>query len=154
VVWALEAAVGVIVLLLTGVLASAIWTRRAVTQDPRAFRCVIRSGDRSTPALRRQLDRHGWHALWVHDVLLLHRGLGLRRITPVAVESALGNVSMLPFDRVRGLGRDNIELRLQLDDGRIVTVVAPKEDRELLVGPFVNAAMDDAPLHRRRRYHQ
>ncbi len=72
----------------------------------------------------------------MHDVLLLERGVLLRRITSLSVrmpEEALRNA--WPGE-IRGLGRDPVVVLLRLDDDNLVEVAAPSEHRGDLVGPF------------------
>jgi len=72
------------------------------------FPCRLRPAGRLGHQRPGSWPRRRWHGTWVHDVLLLERGVLLRRITSLSVrmpEEAMRNA--WPGE-VRGLGRDAV----------------------------------------------
>ena len=102
----------------------------AARSSPRArpSRPPAARGPARTPATG-SWPRLRWRGEWVHDVLLLERGVLLRRITSLSVrmpEEALRNA--WPGE-IRGLGLDPVVVLLRLDDDNLVEVAAPSEHR-------------------------
>jgi hypothetical protein len=109
------------------------------------FPCRVRPAGRLGHQRPGCWPRERWRGAWVHDVLLLERGVLLRRITSLAVrmpEEPLRNASP---GEVRGLGRDPVVVLLRLDDDNLVEVAAASEHRADLVGPFGAAAIPGLP---------
>src|SRR5690349_330239 len=109
------------------------------------FPCRLRPAGRlghprpgSWPGLR-------WHGTWVHDVLLLERGVLLRRITSLSVRMPEEALRSAWPGEIRGLGRDPVVVLLRLDDDSLVEVAAAGEHRTDLVGPFKAAAIPALP---------
>jgi len=87
-------------------------------------------------------------ARWVHDVLVVHRGgwsLGTELLPVSRVHGRLG-----PTVNVRG--RQWVSLRLELDDGSVMDVAAPRDLADELGGPFLTAhdSLGEAHGYRRR----
>ena len=109
------------------------------------FPCRLRPAGRLGHQRPGSWPRLRWRGEWVHDVLLLERGVLLRRITSLSVrmpEEALRNA--WPGE-IRGLGLDPVVVLLRLDDDNLVEVAAPSEHRGDLVGPFRAAAIPGLP---------
>jgi len=116
----------------------ALWARRRLRRTPGVFACRLQPAG--------LLDGARWpgtkrHAVWVHDVLLVHHGLALGRCEPLGVATATGPVK---GSRVRGLGDRPVHLRLHLDDGRVFDLAVRKADEVSAVGPFVVASLRSA----------
>lgn len=116
----------------------ALWARRRLRRAPGVFACRLRPAG--------PLEGAGWprtkrQALWVHDVLLVHRGVALGRCEALGVANATGPVE---GTGVRGLGERPVQLRLHLDDGRVFDVVVRKDDAGAAIGPFVVASLKSA----------
>src|SRR5215212_12249753 len=93
------------------------------------FPCRLRPAGRLGHQRPGSWPRRRWRGAWVHDVLLLERGLLLRRISSLSVrmpEEALRNA--WPGE-VRGLGRAPVVVLLRLDDDDLVEVAAAGEHR-------------------------
>jgi hypothetical protein len=122
------------------------WLARARSGPSGAtFPCRVRPAGRLGHVLPGGWPRRRWRGTWVHDVLLLERGVLMRRITSLRVripEEALRDA--WPGE-VRGLGRDVVVVLLRLDDGSLVEVAATSEHRTHLVGPFGAAAIPGVP---------
>lgn len=128
----LLAAVGIPLWLLFGVLVVGLWSRRSIRRTPGVFAVKVRAlhGSKAEP----KWPRRKAYARWVHDVLVVHRGLALIRIQvlPVAGLCPSGARSA-----VHGLGGDPISIRLRLDGGDVVEVATGAVDQAALQGPFV-----------------
>jgi hypothetical protein len=128
--------------------------RARFRRTPGAFRCTVRLPDQPHRT-RFGRGRRPTSAVWVHDVLLVRRGMFGQQIAALPVripedgpEPAAGTI--------RGLGPEPYLLSLRLDGGQLVDVALPAEARVPAVGPFLAAAMrglPDAPAERRRRRH-
>ena len=128
-------------------------SRRLFTGAPDAFRCAARVRHGSCAGLRSRWPRRAAHAIWVHDVLVIRRGLSGQRIVALPVRLPEDDIRQLTC-RTRGLGADPLRVGLRLDDGTIVEVAAAAGDRTLLVGPFLAAAIPGLPparVEKRRR---
>ena len=119
--------------------------RRHFAHSADAFACKVRSprGDAVVPRKRWPVRRV--RAIWVHDVLVVRRGLLVPRTTVLAVRLPDDVVREARQREVRGLGRRPLVIRLRLDDGLLVDVAAAGENRTLLVGPFLAAAVIGLP---------
>jgi hypothetical protein len=134
-IWILLAAIGIPVWLLVGVLALVLVSRRRFVRRPEVFACRIVATSRSEkPSGGRRGKRY---AYWVHDVLLVHRGLALLRYEPFPVASV---ADPLAAAKDKGLGDQAVRLRLHLDDGGQVDLLFGNEDLTPATGPFVTAA--------------
>jgi hypothetical protein len=116
-----------------------VGNRRLRRPPAERFRCRV---GQVTEDGRLRWDPRRCQAFWQHDVLLLRFGA-----------QTLALPVRLPEDSVRetlsrtpgGLGPFPVRLRLRLDDGRTVEVVAGAKDRARLVGPFLTAALPGMP---------
>jgi hypothetical protein len=127
--------------------------RRQFASAPGAFRCLARVRRGSCRGLRSRWPRRRAYALWVHDVLVIRRGLAGRRIVALPVRLPEEDIKP-PADHPRGLGADPLSIALRLDDGAIIDVAAAVQDRMVLVGPFLAAAIPGLPparVEKRRR---
>lgn len=143
--------VWVSVALVAGPLAClSVSSRLRISRDPRSFRCRV--GTCPQGRFRRG-DRWRWRrarALWVSDVLLVQKGL--LRLWTTALHARIptgSHVERLAWHEGRRLGADPVLLRLITDDGQTVVIVAGSQDRALLVGPFLTAAIPGLPSARR-----
>lgn len=133
------------VLVLASLLIVSGWTAsfRFSSSTP-GFRCKIRPADTgdhgSSPW---PLRRH--RGTWVHDVLLLRRGVILVRLTALPTRVPDEALRDMRPGEVHGLGGHPVAIVLRLDDGNLVEVAAGFADRAHLVGPFLAAAIPGLP---------
>jgi hypothetical protein len=146
------AAVGTLMLL---AVAFAARERRRSPPSTTAFACKIRVSypPRSD---RRGRKRPRWQrrrasAVWVHDVLLLRRGLLIPRMEALPVRLPEDDIHDAKPHTVRGLGAFPVVISLRLDDGAVVDVAAAAADRTLLAGPFLAAVIPGLGGARRER---
>lgn len=135
--WFLVAAIGVLVGLLAAGLLYAWWSRRRLRSTPGVFPCRLRAAG---PAAKPGWPRRKRYGCWAHDVFLVYRGPTLTRCQALAVANVTGPVPT-EAGAVRGLGERPLLLRLHLDEGDVVDLVARHEDRTPATGPFVAASM-------------
>lgn len=135
-IWVVLAAIGVPLWLVVGALGLSFWSRWDFRHRAEVFACRLRPAGPLDKRADRRLGKR--YAYWVHDVLLVHRGLALRRYEALPVTSVDG-----PFEATtaKGLGQRPMWLRVQLDDGRAVDVTIHNEDVVPATGPFVAASL-------------
>ena len=86
--------------------------------------------------LKQSWPRRPLVARWVHDVLVIHRGLALVRTDLLGVSRAIGTIEAADAKRLRRLGANPCTLTLVLDGGASVQLGASADDRDTMVGPF------------------
>jgi hypothetical protein len=119
--------------------------RRDFVAASGTFRCKVRSRSTAVHGIPSTWARRPLHALWVHDVLVLRRGLVRPRVWYLPVRMADGDLVELNPRRVRGLGRRPVSVRVLLDDREEIELAAADRDRSLLVGPFIAVAVGSLP---------
>jgi hypothetical protein len=134
-IWILLAALGVPLWLIAGGIILLLRSRRQLRHTEGVFACRVRPAG---PAESSGWRRGKRYAYWVHDVLLVHRGPALKRYDALPVASVAGPVVAA---NAKGLGDRPMWLRLHLDDGRLVDLVARNHDVSPATGPFVTASM-------------
>jgi hypothetical protein len=140
--------------LLSGAVLVGVWVRWRFARAPGAFRCRFRAPDRPVAGFAERWDRRRTNAVWVHDVLLVQRGLLRPRVVALPVRIPEDVIRYVPAEDMRGLGSAPQVLGLRLDDGQIIEVATASAAHSVVVGPFVAAAMTGlptAPAERRRR---
>jgi len=113
--------------------------RRRIVTASGVFRCRLRTPSWGLDSLSQRWSRRLHYAIWVHDVLVVYRGLFLSRVLLLACRFAEDLEDAPPG--VRRLGPCPLLLRLRLDDGAIVEVAAPRRACADLVGPYVAAQL-------------
>lgn len=131
-IWALLAILGVPIWLIVGALASVLWSRRKFRQTPGVFACKVRIVSGSDGP--EKWTRSTAYARWVHDVLLVHAGLGLVKYEALPVAGVDGPAPPAPAVKLKG--GDPVSIRLRLDDGSIAEVAGLTSMKDLLSGPF------------------
>jgi hypothetical protein len=148
-------AVAVVVLavlvLMVGALTAGARVRIQFAGADGAFRCKLRARYDRLPGIRRRWPLWPTYARWVHDVLLVQRGLLCPRTVALPVRMPEQVIRDGSGWSLRGLGDGPLRLDLRLDDGRLVEVAAPGTARTLLTGPYLAAAIPGLPLARRER---
>lgn len=132
------------VLVLVGATVSA-WCGLRFTQSDQTFTCKLRSQHVSTFGGGRRWPWRCSEARWVHDVLVVQRGLLFPRVLIIPARIPEDTIQDADRDRILGLGIRPIAVSLRLDDGRLVEVAAARTDRTLLAGPFLAAAIPGLP---------
>jgi hypothetical protein len=139
--------------LLTGAVAVlaalVVWStwhnRRDFVSAPGVFRCNLRLRSEYLPGIAPTWAKWPCHALWVHDVLVIRRGLLRPTLWYLPVHMADGGLTELNPRCVRGLGRRPVSVKVVLDDNHEVELASADSDRPLLVGPFVAVAVGGLP---------
>jgi len=134
-IWALLALLGVPIWLIIGALIVASVSRRRFQRSEGVFPLRIREAS----ATKFQRKAHG---RWVHDVLLVNKGLALVLTNPYGVRSL--DLHAEVTEPIKGLGDDPLVFDIRIDDGIPVVVAIPAEQRDLGVGPF-GASLENQP---------
>jgi hypothetical protein len=129
-IWALLAILGVPIWLVVGALALALWHRHTFKQQPGVFPLKLRVDSGSVPGLKEKWPRMTYYAFWVHDVLLIHKGLALMRALPLPVAAGEGEPDTLHLERQPYL------LNFRLDGGPVIQMAVGGDVRSLAQGPF------------------
>ena len=126
-IWALLAILGVPIWLVSGMLGVALWNRHQFKQKPGVFRLKFRQDLSAKWSFQSNYGR------WVHDVLIINKGLGLVQTTTFGVQSLIMTEISEP---VKGI--DNaIVFNLKLDDETDMQIAVTNGINELAQGPFV-----------------
>jgi hypothetical protein len=144
-VWALLAILGVPLWLVVGGLAAAMWNRRQFRNTPGVFRAKVRLTSGALDGLSESWPPVAAYARWVHDVLLVNKGLALVRTLPLPIAAAEGPVEEADPHEVKRLGDNPILMQLRLDNGATIQLAAPGEARAVAYGPFVSNFALEAP---------
>ena len=134
--WALLALLGVPLWLVIGGLSVSLWNRHKFRQRPDVFTTKIRLESGSISDFKEKWPPVSNYAHWVHDVLLVHKGLGLMPTTPLGVKGIEGTPTGADTEQVKRLGENPKMLRIKLDDGSILQLAVPEEHLDLAQGPF------------------
>jgi hypothetical protein len=129
---------------LLGALAAGGWARLYFAHARPTFRCKVRWPDESL-WMPVRWPRRKVRAAWVHDVLLVQRGIVRPRTVALAAGACHRAIRTADRCEVARLGTDPVVLSVRLDDWRTVEVAARRRDTAALAGPFVAAAMRSLP---------
>jgi hypothetical protein len=76
------------------------------------------------------------YARWVHDVLLVHKGLALVRTLPLPIAAAERPVEKADPQEIKRVRDNPILLQFGLDDGATKQLATSGEARSLAYGPY------------------
>jgi hypothetical protein len=122
--------------LVVGGLAVMLWSRSRFKKQDGVFATKMRLESGSAPGVGKKWPPMSSFALWVHDVLMVHKGLGLMSTSPLGVAAVEGPAQRADPREVKRLGENPVTLRFRLDDGAVVQMAAPGDALELAQGPF------------------
>ena len=134
-IWALLALLGVPIWLIVGALTTASVSRRSFRRSEGAF--PLRLREASDSKFRRKA-----YGRWVHDVLMVNKGIALVLTTPYGVRSLKRHQGVK--GPIKGLGDDTLVFDLLTEEGSSVVIAIAAEHRDLGVGPF-GSSLDDRP---------
>jgi hypothetical protein len=120
---------------------SVAWRRMRLARKPGIIRCKLRPVKAGSER-RVQWPRYWAYGEWVHDVLVVHRGMFLGQTVALPIRFPEGVVQC----ERHGLAgaRYPARLRLRLDDGSVVELAVTKAGRPEIAGPFLAVAALDA----------
>ena len=144
-VWALLAILGVPVWLVLGGLGFALWSRHRFKNYPGTFRLKLRKESGTYDGVGDKWPRPASYAHWVHDVLLVHKGLGLIPTTPIGVAAMEDSGQSANPGTVKGLGDAPTILRFRLDDESVIQMAVPGDALEAAQGPFTVGKAEESP---------
>jgi hypothetical protein len=122
--------------LVAGGLAVMLWSRSRFKKQDGVFPTKMRLESGSAPGIGKKWPPMSSFALWVHDVLLVHKGLGLMSTSPLGVAAVEASAEGVDPEEVKRLGENPVILRFRLDNGAVLQVAAPGDALELAQGPF------------------
>ncbi len=126
-IWALLALLGVPIWLVLGALMAAFVSRRSFQKSEGVFPLRIRES--SATKFQRKA-----HARWVHDVLLVNKGLALVRTTAYGIESL--RILDSPGEPIKGLGDSVAFIGVSIDGGDEAMIAVPLDVRDMAKGTF------------------
>jgi hypothetical protein len=132
--WIALGFLGIPIWLVVGVLAAMYWNRRHFRKQPGVFPARLRLESGSFHGLSERAAPT--FCVWVHDVLLVHKGFSLISTLPVPVAAT---------EEKKHLGDKTMYLRFRLDDGSIMQMSGFGDDEALAQGPFVTEKSPDVP---------
>jgi hypothetical protein len=135
-IWALLAILGVPIWLVLGALGFALYNRHRFKNAPGTFRLKLRKESGTYEGIGDKWPKPSSYALWVHDVLLVHKGLGLVPTTAIGMAAMESSGQSADPEEVKGLGDNPTILRFRLDDESIIQMAVPGDAREIAQGPF------------------
>ena len=132
------AALGVPLWLLLGWFAGGLWHRHDLQQNlPDLFKMKARVVEGTYRHLDGNFSRTAAQAIWVHNVMILEKGLLLGRNLHFAVTEGVQPPQPVDPKQVKkGLGDKPVTLQFRLDDGTIIEIAAAGETTTLARGPF------------------
>lgn len=139
-IWAILAILGIPLWVIIGVLGGAFASRRHFQRSPGVFPLRMREATQ---------EEQKWggkaHARWVHDVLLVNKGVAEVRTIPFAVERIMDGPEPVGTPGVKGLGDRPVSFVVALDDGPDLQIVTSAELRAVALRPFdADAAPNEA----------
>lgn len=135
-IWAILAILGVPIWLVVGGLGAALWSRSQFKKSPGVFVAKIRLRSGSFEGISEKWTPMPVAALWIHDVLLVHKGLALVRTIPLPVAEAVGTVQEASPSEIKRLGEQPALLTFRLDNGAELELATPGDSRSVALGPF------------------
>jgi hypothetical protein len=90
VIWVVLAALGIPLWMVAGARIATLRSRREFKRAPDVFAAKLRLVSGEMTGLKASWPRRPLYARWVHDVLLIHRGLALVRSGALGVGQATG----------------------------------------------------------------
>jgi len=123
--WITLACLGVPIWLVVGALAIVLWNRNHVKKQPGIFSAKLSLESGSFQGFSEKAA--SVYCEWIHDVLLVHKGLIMRAI-PVPVASA---------EEPKRFGDKTMYFRFRLDDGSILQMLDIGENEAMAQGPFL-----------------
>jgi hypothetical protein len=126
---------GVPLWMVAGMIILVVWNRRRVKGQPGMFPVKIRAevkpdAEKEPNEKEPKWSRKGY-AQWVHDVLILRKGMGLMQSIPYGISGVESHEQDADPDEVKGLGEHPVVIRVRLDDGSILQVALTEIRPEL-----------------------
>ena len=130
-IWAILAILGIPIWLLLGALAGALASRRHFQRSPGVFALRMREVS---------VDEQKWggkaHARWIHDVLLVNKGIALARTVPIAVESLVSAPEPANASTIKGFGDQPVAFVVAVDDGPRLEIATAADTALVATSPF------------------
>ena len=148
-IWILLAALGIPLWMVAGMIVGTMLSRRSFKRVPGVFPAKLRTISGEVELLKSTWPRRLSYVLWVHDVLLVQRGIALVRTRALPVARVTGSIHI--SDEISGLGEHPPTMTISLDDGAEIELATRADVGDTMVGPFIAAAApSDTSDHTRR----
>lgn len=135
-IWAILSILGVPIWLVVGGLGTALWSRSQFKKTLGVLVAKIRLRSGSFEGISEKWTPMPIAALWVHDVLLVHKGLALVRTLPVPVAETVGTAQAANSSEIKRLGEQPTLLAFRLDYGAELELATPGDSSSVALGPF------------------
>jgi len=122
---------GVPLWMLFGGLILIFWNRNRVKKQPGTFPLKVRQETDPDSNEESKWPSGVIYAQWVHDVLIVRKGLGLMLTIPYGIKGVEGSPQEADPDEVKKLGDHPVVIRAVLDDDSILMVAVRKLRPEL-----------------------
>ncbi len=113
---------GVPLWMLIGGLILVFWNSKRVKKQPGSFPVKIRPETDPDSDEKPKWARGVSYAQWIHDVLIVRKGLGLMLTVPYGIKGVDGSPQDADPEEVKGLGDHPVLIRARLDDDSILEV--------------------------------
>ena len=123
-------------LVVAGLGVALLRSRSQFKKRPGVFMAKIRLRSGSFEGIGEKWTPMPIAALWVHDVLLVHKGLPLVRTLPVPVAEAVGTAQAADPGEIKRLGEQPALLTFRLDNGAELELATPGDSSSVALGPF------------------
>lgn len=134
-VWVVLGILGIPFWLIAGALAALLWHRSHFKKQAGVFPAKLRLESGSFHGFSEKPA--SCYCVWVHDVLLVHKGLGLVSTLPVPVAAT---------EEAKHLGEKIMYLQFRLDDGSIIQMSGIGENEALAQGPFLKGEAPEVEM--------
>jgi hypothetical protein len=129
-IWAILAIVGIPIWLLLGALVGAFASRRHFQRSPGVFALRMREVSAEQKWGRKV------HGRWIHDVLLVNKGIAQARTVPIAVERIVSAPEPADASAIKGLGDQPVSFVVALDDGPRMEIATSADLALVAMSPF------------------
>ncbi len=129
---------GVPLWMLFGGLILMFWNSNRVKKQPGTFPLKVRQETDPDSNEESKWPSGVIYAQWVHDVLIVRKGLGLMLTIPYGIKGVEGSPQEADPDEVKKLGDHPVVIRAVLDDDSILMVAVRKLRPELAPEHFLS----------------
>lgn len=133
---AIGSLLGIPLWVLLGWLAEGLWHRHEIKKLPGLFKTKVRMVSGSYRHLDNNFPHTVERAMWVHDVVILGKGLLVPRTIYFAIADGVQPPQAADTDKVKHLGDAPVTMQFSLDDGQVIEIAAPGDVVKLAQGPF------------------
>jgi len=142
---AIGALLGIPLWILLGWMVAGVWHRHETKSLPGIFKTKVRLVSGEYRHIDQNFPRTAEQAFWVHDVLILEKGLLIPRTLSFGIADRVQPTRQADPEQVKGLGDAPVWLQVRLDNGAVLEIAAQREKAELASGPFFSKKGNKTP---------